>query len=147
GYAYSTLLVEPPIFLAKLQSDLQAANVPFIEREFSSANEVLALSEHIIVNCTGLGSRKIWNDHLVTPVKGQLVLLPPQPRLQYLYSGHGYLFPRQDAVVVGGSEERTFRDDKPDLQMCRAILANVRTVFEGQFLAAAAIPGWFIQNK
>jgi glycine/D-amino acid oxidase-like deaminating enzyme len=66
---------------------------------------------------SGLGARDIWQDSLVKPVKGQLLILPLQPKLQYLYSGHGYLFPRQDRVVVGGSEEIHFIDDKPDIQI------------------------------
>ena len=85
------------------------------------------------------------------PVKGQLVILPPQPRLQYLYSGHGYLFPRQDGVVVGGSEETHFSDDKPDIQMCKTILARVRNVFEGSAHPLTGeeepVPDWFIRNK
>lgn len=151
GFAYSTLLIEPPIFLARLQNDLVTTGVQFIQREFSHATEVTALDENIIVDCTGLGARDIWQDHLVHPVKGQLVILPPQPALQYLYSGHGYLFPRQDGVVVGGSEEASFTDDKPDIQMCRTILARVKSVFEGSAHALTGemvpIPDWFIRNK
>ena len=82
------------------------------------------------MNCTGLGARQICNDPRVYPVKGQLVMLPAQPQLQYLFCSPGYLFPRQDAVVVGGSEEKHFADDKPDLSRCRLILANVRRAFE-----------------
>jgi glycine/D-amino acid oxidase-like deaminating enzyme len=113
--------------------------------------DVTALEENLIVNCTGLGARDIWQDSLVKPVKGQLVILPPQPKLQYLYSGHGYLFPRQDGVVVGGSEETHFIDDKPDIQMCKTILARVKSVFEGSGRALTAeedaVPDWFIRNK
>jgi D-amino-acid oxidase len=150
GYAYSTLLIEPPIFLARLQKDLLTAGVQFIQKEFSRATEVIALDENIIVDCTGLGARDIWQDSLVHPVKGQLVLLPPQPQLQYLYSGHGYLFPRQDSVVVGGSEETSFSDDKPDIEMCKTILARVRSVFSGSAHALTGEtqpPDWFIRNK
>ena len=151
GFAYSTLLVEPPIFLARLQKDLVTAGILFIKKEFLHIAEVTALEENLIVNCTGLGARDIWQDNLVKPVKGQLVILPPQPRLQYLYSGHGYLFPRQDGVVVGGSEETHFVDDKPDVQMCKTILARVRSVFEDDAHALTAkeetVPDWFIRNK
>lgn len=151
GFAYSTLLVEPPIFLARLQKDLVTAGILFIQKQFLHIAEVTALEENLIVNCTGLGARDIWQDSLVKPVKGQLVILPPQPRLQYLYSGHGYLFPRQDGVVVGGSEETHFVDDKPDIQMCKTILARVKSVFEGsaRVLTAEeeAVPDWFIRNK
>jgi D-amino-acid oxidase len=151
GYAYSTLLVEPPIFLKRLHDDLTAANVQFIPKTFASAAEVLTLQENIIVNCTGLGSRTIFQDQSVQPVKGQLVLLPPQPNLQYLYSGHGYLFPRQDAVVVGGTEEHNPTDDKPDLQMCKQKLAIVKSIFDPAphplVASLAPIPDWFIRNK
>jgi hypothetical protein len=151
GFAYSTLLVEPPIFLPRLQSDLVAAHVQFVSRNFASPSDVLALDQSVVVNCTGLGSRSLFQDHAVSPVKGQLVLLPAQPTLQYLYSGFGYLFPRQDAVVVGGTEERHFNSDQPDLQMCRAFLARVRDVFEGtghpMIALRESIPDWFIQNK
>lgn len=151
GYAYSTLLIEPPIFLAKLQSDLAARGVQFVQKQFATAADVLALSENIIINCTGLGSGAIWQDRLVYPVKGQLVRLPPQPNLQYLYSGFGYLFPRQDAVIVGGTDEANVSDDQPNLQMCKAVLAKVKGVFDGtghpSTLAAEAIPEWFLHNK
>jgi D-amino-acid oxidase len=151
GYGYSTLLVEPPIFLARILNDLAAAGVARNTREFHDLGEVSGMAETIIVNCTGLGSQKICRDKLVHPIKGQLVLLPPQPNLQYLFAGHhGYLFPRHDAVVVGGSEETNPTDDKPDLQICRQILLNMRDVFEGnQSLVAAAdaVPEWAMRSK
>jgi hypothetical protein len=141
----------PPIFLAKLQSDLAARGVQSVQKEFARAANVLALNENIIINCTGLGAGTIWQDRLVYPVKGQLVHLPPQPNLQYLYSGFGYLFPRQDAVIIGGTDEANVSDDQPNLQMCKAVLAKVKGVFDGtghpRMLAAAAIPAWFLHNK
>jgi D-amino-acid oxidase len=151
GYAYSTLLVEPPIFLAKLFDDLAAADVPRVSREFHDLSEVSGMSENIIVNCTGLGSKEICRDKLVHAIKGQLVLLPPQPNLQYLFSGHhGYLFPRHDCVVVGGSEESDPVDDKPDMRICRQILANVKGIFEANAtlaMAAESVPVWAMRSK
>jgi D-amino-acid oxidase len=158
GYKYSTLLVEPPIFLPKLLSDLEQAHVPRITKPFDTMAHVLsdtAITQKVIVNCTGLGAGKLCHDPKVHPVKGQLVMLPPQPQLKYLFSSPGYLFPRQDAVVVGGSEEPDVTDDTPDLNMCKMILARVRRAFEPtmidkltpKFLAAQLTPSWFIQNK
>ena len=105
GLKYSTLLVEPPIFLPKLLQDLDHAQVQRHTRVFDTLNQVLSdpsITQKVIVNCTGLGARQICNDPQVYPVKGQLVMLPAQPQLQYLFCSPGYLFPRQDAVVVGG---------------------------------------------
>jgi D-amino-acid oxidase len=151
GYAYSTLLVEPPIFLAKLVEDLTTANVVRIWREFNDLGEASRMEENIIVNCTGLGSKKICQDQHVHAVKGQLVLLQSQPHLRYLFSGHhGYLFPRHDSVVIGGSEEMDAVDDTPDMGICNAILANVKGIFEGNaamVMSEEAVPDWAMQSK
>jgi D-amino-acid oxidase len=151
GFGYATLLVEPPIFLAKMHDDLAAANVAFVAREFHDLGEVSGLAETIVVNCTGLGSKTICKDRLMHPVKGQLVLLPAQPDLKYLFAGHhGYLFPRQDAVVVGGSEEMDVTDPTPNLRICKAILANMKGLFTGgatMSLEPELVPSWAMRSK
>jgi D-amino-acid oxidase len=151
GFGYATLLVEPPIFLAKMHDDLAAAKIGLVPREFHDLGEVSQLAETIVVNCTGLGSQTICKDRLMHAIKGQLVLLPPQPKLTYLFAGHnGYLFPRQDCVVVGGSEEMDVTDVTPNMQICRAILANMKGLFTG---AAAMsfqpeqVPSWAMRSK
>ena len=65
GFGYATLLVEPPIFLGKMHADLQAANVAFNAREFQDLSDVAGLTETIVVNCTGLGSKAICKDRLM----------------------------------------------------------------------------------
>lgn len=85
GWAYQTLLVEPPIFLQRLRDDLKP-HVAFNQQTFIDEAHILRLPEPIIVNCTGLGSRDLFRDKLMKPIKGQLVLLKPQSGLNYLYS-------------------------------------------------------------
>jgi hypothetical protein len=145
GFAYETLLIEPWIFLRKLQGDLQARNVGFVQKEFFSESEVIGLPTDIIVNCTGLGSDAIWQDMNLVPIKGQLVLLPAQPSLKYLYSGDGYVFPRGDFTVVGGTEEYGFTDCDPDPQRCAALVEHVRNVFNGNI--PREVPRWLIRNE
>jgi hypothetical protein len=82
-------------------------------------------------------------------------MLPAQPNLRYLFCSPGYLFPRHDAVVVGGTEETTFKDDKPDLRICRQVLHHVRRPFEPTLVTKLMPnafkeylrPSWLIQNK
>ena len=54
----------------------------------------------------------------MTPVKGQLTLLLPQPELDYVYldgaKGDLYMFPRRDAVILGGSHEHGMWSTEPD---------------------------------
>lgn len=104
GIVARTFLIEPPIFMPKLREELCKSDVRILTETFADENDVFQkLQERIIVNCTGLGSGKIWPDKSLKAKKGNLVLLPAQPDLKYLYSGHGYLFPRKDCVVLGGT--------------------------------------------
>jgi D-amino-acid oxidase len=137
GFVYQTLLIEPPIFIPRLEHDLRSRQVPFVRRSFASSAEILStLSEDIIVNCTGLGAMTLWNDTAMLPIKGQLVLLPPQPQLQYLYGQHGYLFPRTDSVVVGGTCEDGVNNETPVVSQCQHIIA----VMEGNFGVGPVVP-------
>ena len=156
GWRYDTLLVEPPIFLPKLLSDLEAAQVPRVSQTFATMNDVFAqLSQKIIINCTGLGARDLVNDHNFKPTKGQLAMLPAQLGLQYLYSGDGYLFPRHDAVVIGGTEDTDFTDDKPDVARCKKLVAHVKSIFDPSllnmmtpaFVAELMRPSWIMRGK
>ena len=136
GYVYQTLLIEPPIFLKRLDDDLRAKGVNCVSRTFSNVADVLALNENIIVNCTGLGPKKIWNDQALQPIKGQLALLPAQPRLRYLYGQNGYMFPRDDAVVIGGSFETDFTSPDPDPVFCKGLVDYMK----GQFGQGPQVP-------
>lgn len=129
GFEYRTLLVEPPIFLKRLSDDLAANNVPVLVRTFARVADVLSLKENIIVNCTGLGAKQIWNDQHMKGRKGQLALLPAQPQLQYLYSKNGYLFPRSDAVVIGGTDEDNYTSPDPDPADCLDLVNHLKGVF------------------
>jgi hypothetical protein len=56
GWEYQTLLIEPPIFLARLERDLIARGVHFVPKKFMSRSELFQfVTAPIIVNCTGLG--------------------------------------------------------------------------------------------
>lgn len=102
---YSTMLIEPQIYLAKLLRDFYTAGGNVIVKEFKSREEVLRLPEPIVFNCTGLGARVLFNDEKLIPVRGQLEILLPQAEVDYCYLGPGYMFPRSDGIVLGGTFE------------------------------------------
>lgn len=148
GFGYHTLLVEPPIFLARLRKDLKAAAIVPQHRIFRSVQDVISLTETIIINCTGLGSGKLFQDPDVIPITGQLVWLPAQAGLDWLYStDQTYVFPRSDHVVVGGSYEYKIDNETPDPAKCADILKMARDVFAGRAFAAADARPWLMPNK
>jgi glycine/D-amino acid oxidase-like deaminating enzyme len=105
-----SMLIEPAIYLNALVRDFQIAGGRIVIREFQSPEEVTALREKIIYNCTGLGARALFGDQELTPVKGQLVFLLPQAEVEYMTVGPGdiYMFPRHDGVLLGGTHDRGY---------------------------------------
>jgi len=79
---------------------------PFGVREFRDRSEVLALEEPVVLNCTGLGAAALFGDAELTPVRGPLVFVPPDDRVDYLTIGGGdsvlYMFPRSTASCSAG---------------------------------------------
>jgi glycine/D-amino acid oxidase-like deaminating enzyme len=129
GFLYQTLLIEPPIFLKQLHTELVANNVPVRHAVFSTPGDVFRLPENIIVNCTGFGARELWDDKEVVPVKGHLAMLPPQPDLKYLFSRNGQMFARSDAVVIGGTMEPCIENRTPYPSVCQSLVDDIKGVF------------------
>jgi glycine/D-amino acid oxidase-like deaminating enzyme len=128
GYMYRTLLITPPIYLPRLLKEIKSLGGRTVRRKFSSLRRVMKLDEKVIVNCLGLGAGKVMDDPAVIPFRGQLVHLKPQD-LPYLLVGHGYIFPRPDAVVLGGTMERDVTSTRPDKARCKKILERNRSFF------------------
>jgi D-amino-acid oxidase len=107
----NTMLIEPPIYLPALLQDFLLAGGNIKVRNFESVQDVVQLTEKIIMNCTGLGSKKLFNDTELVPVKGQLSVLLPQPEIDYAYVAPSpdnllYMFPRKDGIILGGTTDK-----------------------------------------
>ena len=109
-----TMQIDPGTLLRQLTADFQLAGGTFVIRDFGDLNDVLALAEPVVFNCTGLGAAALFDDPDLVPVKGQLVYLPPDPAVDYMTFGggfdgqHGFLhmFPRRDVLLLGGIYRR-----------------------------------------
>jgi len=129
GRVFHTLLIEPPVFLRWVTAECRRLAVGFERREIAGRDEVMALEEPVVVNAAGLGAGRLTGDSRLYAARGQLVHVEPQD-LPYLLSHRGgYLFPRSDALVLGGTFERGVRDPDPDAQACRSILRRHRRFF------------------
>lgn len=111
GYQYvrqfDAMLIEPPIYLAALMQDFHLAGGTIEVREFHSAADLAALPQKLVFNCTGLGAKALFNDAELTPIKGQLTFLLPQPEVEYSAIPDGiYMFSRRDGILLGGTHDR-----------------------------------------
>lgn len=103
-----TMLIEPALYLNALLRDFHLAGGRVVVREFTGVEQLMAIEENLLFNCTGLGAGKLFGDAELMPIRGQLVFLLPQPEVEYCTIGpnNTYMFPRHDGVLLGGSFER-----------------------------------------
>jgi glycine/D-amino acid oxidase-like deaminating enzyme len=128
---FTTMLIETSTYMAAMLRDFYIAGGKLVVRDFSSRDQLLALDEPIVFNCTGLGSRALFGDDELTPVKGQLTILLPQNEVDYItLAGGRYMFPRSDGILLGGTFERGVWTVDPDRDTERRILDDHRRFFE-----------------
>jgi D-amino-acid oxidase len=129
---FETMYVETGHFLRQMMRDISIAGGRFEVREFATRQAILGLPEKLIFNCTGLGSRDLFNDQELRPARGQLAILLPQPEIRYALSGGpGYMFPRPDGIILGGSFELDQYDANPDPAAISRIIDRHKRFFDG----------------
>jgi D-amino-acid oxidase len=107
--------IEPSIYLDALVADVVASGGRIVIRRFETPRDLMTLDEPVIVNCTGLGAKALFNDPELMPLKGQLIVLIPQEEVNYSTNGgvrdsppgvFVHMMPRRDGIVLGGTSER-----------------------------------------
>ena len=135
--SFDTMYVETPRFMAELAADFLRGGGSIKMKRFADLADVATLSEALIFNCTGIGARQLVGDEGLVPVRGQLAVLAPQPDIQYAFAGTaGYMFPRKDGVLLGGTFERGEWDATPQPGDIARILSRHRRLFAGLRCAA-----------
>ena len=113
----TTIRIEPSIYLEALVRDVMEFGGNIVIRKFDTVRDLMSLGESVIVNCAGLGAKALFDDEEMTPHKGQLVVVVPQPDVDYAtYGGIGppnpklgmaiHMISRSDGIVLGGTTER-----------------------------------------
>jgi glycine/D-amino acid oxidase-like deaminating enzyme len=102
--AYSRLLV----------ADFLANGGKIEIREFRTPSDFAGLHEQVLINATGFGARALFGDESITPVRGQLARMIPQPDVNYgvIYKNAAFV-PRRDGwvfQVIGDNDYYGFDD-------------------------------------
>jgi glycine/D-amino acid oxidase-like deaminating enzyme len=129
---YDTMYVETGRFLRELAKDVLLAGGRIAIRRFAAPADLAGLPERLISNCTGLGSHQLFGDTELTPVRGQLAILLSQPEIRYAFTGQaGYMFPRADGILLGGTFERGEWNAEPQPGDIARVVASHQRLFAG----------------
>ena len=150
-----TLRIEPSIYLDALMRDFMMFGGRLVIRKFDTPADLMSIDEGLIVNCTGLGSRALFGDEELTPLKGQLTVLIPQSEISYhtiggAPSGGGFvhMMPRADGIVLGGTSQRGIWTLEPDEDERKRVVDSHIALFNamlasasGEHVRAPVVPG------
>ena len=121
----------------RLFGDFLREGGQFVPKRFASPADFAALPQPVIVNCTGYGARALMKDESITPVRGQIAWLAPQPEVHYgLYYKSVSILPRSDGIVVqyvGDSDMFGVgnSDETPDRGEAERAITTVAPLFAG----------------
>jgi len=128
---YDTMFIYPSHYLEAMLREFRIAGGKIVLQEMHDRREVLAVPHQVIVNCTGLGAKALFDDPELTPIKGQLTILLPQPEVDYATEPPDglYMFPRPDGVLLGGTHEMGNWDLAPNQEAASRIVAAHTQIF------------------
>jgi glycine/D-amino acid oxidase-like deaminating enzyme len=117
--------IEPSIYLEALVRDFELFGGKIVIRKFETPRDLAALAEPVVINCTGLGARDLFNDQELVPLKGQLTVMVPQADVNYGTNGGDrapqqpgglpiHMMPRSDGIILGGTSQRGVWTLEPD---------------------------------
>jgi D-amino-acid oxidase len=120
--------VEAPAYLDWLERRLASLGGVIEHREVASLGEPAA---DVVVNCSGVGARRLTGDAEIRPVRGQVAYVRTRERLRFMVDETGpnalaYVLPRPDVVVLGGTAEEDDWDLTPRDATTRSILERTR---------------------
>jgi glycine/D-amino acid oxidase-like deaminating enzyme len=131
---FPTMFIETNVYLPQLVADFLLRGGTLRVRDFADRSELARLAAPLIVNCAGLGAKALFDDAELTSVKGQLTLLRPQAEVSYAYLDGArdlYMFPRRDAIILGGSHEHGVWSTAPDEGQAARILDGHKQIAAG----------------
>ena len=96
-----------------------------------AVDDLDCLPEPVVVDCAGIGAAELTGDAELTPVRGQVAYVRSNRELRFMVDEEGanalgYVLPRRDVVVLGGTAEEGDTDLTPREETTKEILAKTR---------------------
>ena len=132
GYVVEAPVVEMPVYLEYLTSQLRNRGGEIVERRCESLESALEACD-FVVHCAGLGAREVVGDTAMTPIRGQVVLTERAGVERFVFDDFGeggitYVVPRSNDCVLGGTVEAGRESLVVDASTTSEILARCRAL-------------------
>ncbi|MGW0665274.1 FAD-dependent oxidoreductase [Streptodolium elevatio] len=133
GWKFTVPVIDAPTYLGYLKRRLMNAGGRLRKHAYTSLAEA-AREAPVVVNCAGVGARTLAPDPLVTPVKGQIVVVR-NPGIDTFFCDdtpdteqHTYFYPHGPIATLGGSQTPDNANMIPDAATARQIVNRCAAV-------------------
>lgn len=149
GVAYTSLAINPSLFLPWIRKQLETLGVVFVRKEVASFQELRDLTgkrPRIVVNATGVGAKELAGDENVRAIRGQTIFVKSTWEELVIREGteYTYIIPRPGSggVILGGVKgvERDTRKEG-DMGVREDILRRVNLLTGGAFEGSELVVG------
>ncbi|MGA5581715.1 FAD-binding oxidoreductase [Streptomyces sp. WAC00469] len=133
GWRYRAPLVDMPQYLRYLTRRLARAGGCLRRHRYETLDEALDQAP-VLVNCSGVGARRLVPDSGIDAVRGELVVVE-NPGVQSFFCDDTpgadeltYIFPQSNTLVLGGTAVPGVWDLRPDETAAREIVERCAAV-------------------
>ena len=122
AWSFTSPVIDMPVYLQWLRDRLTELGGTLTRISMSS----LPHSDGVVVNCAGLGARRLARDEDVRPVRGQVVVVNGVDLEHWWVDATGptYVVPRERSVIVGGTDEEGDWSRTPSQETATEILSR-----------------------
>jgi len=131
----SELMFNITAYVRQLTEEFERNGGKIVLREFHAPAEFAELPQPVILHSTGYAARQLFADDSLTPVRGQIGWLIPQPEVNYgLYLGTLGVLARKDGIVVqlnpqGEASGWNDAGEQPDRAEAEAGVRQLRALY------------------
>ena len=126
GLTMRTPVIEMPVYLRWLSARVEALGGTITRMNLSG----LPSGDALVVNASGIGARLLGDDHAVTPVRGQIVVVEQVGLDRWWIDAEAptYVVPRSRDIVLGGTAIEGEWSRTPDPATAASILERATRI-------------------
>ncbi|KAM5341732.1 hypothetical protein ACJ41O_014763 [Fusarium nematophilum] len=144
GNTYTTLVLNPNVFLPWMRRQLEASGVKFKRLSLDSLSDARFLGHDVLINATGNGAKFLADvkDEDMEMVRGQTIIVRHSYTKYFMRDdgeNYTYAIPRLDGtVILGGVRQSGVFDSEVDLEVDKDILRRIHESIPEHFSADPA---------
>ncbi|CAJ0547265.1 Ff.00g018920.m01.CDS01 [Fusarium sp. VM40] len=144
GVTYTTIVLNPHIFLPWLRRNLESIGVEFKRMNLASLHEANYLGHDVLINASGLGPKELLDvkDPNMLFLKGQTIVIKSDYNKSFMRDNgtdYTYVIPRLDGtVILGGIRDADISNTDVNLEVDKDIMRRVNESLPAHFSANPA---------